>query len=275
MNTQITTEVISVTPEMAKEWLEKYGNPKNRNVSESVIINYSRIMRKGMWRLNGEALVFEADGMLANGHHRLAATIKAGVAVSFLVVRGVSEDAFATYDCGNRRKAGHVFQMSDIPNANGVASIVSQSIMYRASLARKGSYNTYVRPTTEECLDEYNLHPSLYSFAERKSALATGLIKRSTPGMVFAYAMIDKGHSKSTVENFAVQLAKGEMLKADDPIYLLRNALIRMKTEKLKGKGVSTNYQKSLFIKAWNAHISKQRLKILKVVDPNKAVEIL
>lgn len=52
----VETSIVTVTPEMAEEWLSK--NINNRAPSKKVIDTYSRDMASGRWEFNGDSIRF-------------------------------------------------------------------------------------------------------------------------------------------------------------------------------------------------------------------------
>ena len=108
----ISTETKIITPKIAGEMLEK--NTSNyRQIQNSKVNTYASEMQAGLWQENGEPIVFDEDGVLKNGQHRLTAIIRANVSIKMLVVYGVSRDVTA-FDLGKIRS------ISEIARAEGV-----------------------------------------------------------------------------------------------------------------------------------------------------------
>lgn len=108
----ITMTIEKITPEIAAEYLKV--NVKNyRKLQRSVMKRYAEDMKAGRWQMNGEPIVFDNNGMLKNGQHRLAAVILSGVTVEMTVIRGIDESVTA-YDLNSVRTA------TQISNAQGV-----------------------------------------------------------------------------------------------------------------------------------------------------------
>ena len=65
MQQNITTGIITITPEMAEQMLK--FNTRNRPVNQLTVDDYALQMKKGLWRLNGEPIIItpEANGMSA------------------------------------------------------------------------------------------------------------------------------------------------------------------------------------------------------------------
>lgn len=83
------TEIIEVTPIIAKRWLK--DNTNNRNVNRRVVLSYADDMKRGNYALTHQGIGFFEDGSLADGQHRLMAVIEAGVTVTMLVVHGIEK----------------------------------------------------------------------------------------------------------------------------------------------------------------------------------------
>jgi len=108
-------EVILVTPEIAAHWLATHGNAINRKVVNRVE-EYVATMAAGRWVTSGEfAISFrKGDGMLLNGHHRLQAVVKHGLAVLFVVRRNVDPAAIKYMDTHAARTSKHIGKMEGI-----------------------------------------------------------------------------------------------------------------------------------------------------------------
>jgi hypothetical protein len=100
-----TSEIAEITPQMAREWLEK-DVPQQRCMKAHVVDAYARDMRAGRWSLNGDPIRFDVDGNLIAGQHRLHAIIEADVSVKSFVVRRVPVEALITLDSGIKRTMG-------------------------------------------------------------------------------------------------------------------------------------------------------------------------
>ena len=134
MTQTIHTRTVLVTPTIAKAWLAKAKESgfENRYIQQTVVNSYADTMRQGKWMLNGEALVFDQNGILINGQHRLNAVIKADRDIEFLVVDGVDHKAFSTFDCGRNRTLGQLLSMNGVENYNICASIVAAATIMKS-----------------------------------------------------------------------------------------------------------------------------------------------
>lgn len=99
----IVAGVERITPEIAQAMLTR--NVGNRTFKPAAARKYLRAMRTGHFKsLNGEAIVFNWDGGLEDGQHRLTALIDSGLPfMDFLIVRGVAPKSNETMDQGAPR----------------------------------------------------------------------------------------------------------------------------------------------------------------------------
>lgn len=86
----------------ATAYMKKNINNPRGFLSRAHVNELADDMRAGLWQLNAEPIVFDEDGFLKNGQHRLAAVIASGVTIEVVVIRGVSRD-IDIYDNNLRR----------------------------------------------------------------------------------------------------------------------------------------------------------------------------
>ena len=134
------SEVITITPKMAKEYLEK-NMKNNRRVSRDLVQRYARIMHAGGWNLTHQGIAFDDRGELIDGQHRLNAIVQANVPVKMLVTYDVEHtngEAF-TIDAGRRRTIQNIMQISGIDDVvfRGVASYISSFLKWKVPAGRK------------------------------------------------------------------------------------------------------------------------------------------
>ena len=119
----ITLAVEKITPAIATEYLR--ANKSNfRKLNRTVVNRYADDMRAGRWELNGEAIVFDNNGILKNGQHRLAAIIASNMTVEMTVVRGVDQ-AVTAYDLNSVRNATQISNARGIETSKGILSAVN------------------------------------------------------------------------------------------------------------------------------------------------------
>lgn len=130
MNSNITTEIVTVTPEMAKDWLER-ATSRQRKMSNVVVRDYAKEMKGGYWQLNGESIKFDVNGAMIDGQHRLKAYIKSDTPFQTVVMHGMQNDAFETIDTGKMRSGGDIFHILGHSDPNVLAGITRLAIAYK------------------------------------------------------------------------------------------------------------------------------------------------
>lgn len=99
---KVKSIVKTITPEEAAFILEEC-NANNRPLRPGKVAQYANDMRNGSWMLNGEAIIFDENGDLADGQHRLNGVIVADVPVEFLLTMGVERESRLYLNMGGAR----------------------------------------------------------------------------------------------------------------------------------------------------------------------------
>jgi hypothetical protein len=106
-------ENVSVTADKAKQFLER--NHNCRGLSDATWRPYAAQMRRGEWiDEHQDALVFDSEGRLRNGQHRLRALIEANVTIRFQVFWNASEEYIQTLDGGRKRAEYESYRVEDL-----------------------------------------------------------------------------------------------------------------------------------------------------------------
>lgn len=116
-------KVEKITPRLAEEYLTE-NRDNYRKISRTTVKRYAEDMKAGLWELNGEAIVFDKNGVLKNGQHRLAAIIMAGITVETVVIRGV-DDTVNAYDIGSIRTVTQISNAKGIDTSKTILSAVN------------------------------------------------------------------------------------------------------------------------------------------------------
>lgn len=95
------TQIVLVTPEMARKWLE--GPMHNRPLRQSVVDKYAAILAAKKWKLTHQGIAFDDDGRLIDGQHRLFAIWNSGISAQMMVTWGLSPDVQSVIDDGAKR----------------------------------------------------------------------------------------------------------------------------------------------------------------------------
>jgi hypothetical protein len=242
---QLKQYTIRVTPKVATEWLE--ANTHNRPVSDKKVRDYATAMKAGNWMLNGEPIIFDKDGVLADGQHRLWACIEANVSFETAVVEGVPKDAFATIDTGFKRGGKDVLHIDGIKrHPKAMATTIRTIIKIEAG---KMLGNMIVE--NSDIVNYYRDHQDLCDWMELATAKKVWATAYAPHAVAVCYLAARRYPDKA--REFLNSFILGENLQAGSPVLSLRN---RLGTEKKL-----TQIEKSALIaQAWNAFIEGRKL---------------
>lgn len=275
----ITTTIETITPQVAKEYLKH--NTKNRygcKGNPDTIASLAEDMRSGLWKLNGEPIIFDAGGVLVDGQHRLFACIKAGVSFQSLVVRGVDEDSFSTVDIGLPRKAGQILSLQNAPNANDAAAAITRFyslIAGSTTVAGNAQRLTNYKKTKTQVVDFYNSHKAIVDIvcSHHNAIKHRGLrfLSSSTINGISLFLIIEKHYSVEKVFSFFDQLMTGNDVE-NKTILLLRERLLKDKL----GQQRMTSWSKfAIIVKAWNCFVSGTEVRQLKISAQEQTPEFI
>lgn len=252
---EITTSVETITPALAKQYLEK--NIANRPKDINRLRRYVKAIAENRWKLNGESIKFNNEGHLFDGQHRLEAIVSAGKAIQTLVVRNLPRDTFITIDTGKTRTAGDILSIEGYKNSNTLsAALRTYSEYLNDKVGIKTAY------TNAEIMDLAATYPDMdkdVAFALRAYAKCK-LIRASI--LAACHRIFSEIDSK-TCEEFFNKLINGINLEENSPIHLLRRKLEQNVTSTQK---YSPRHQMAWMVKAWNAVRTSTEIKVLRSV---------
>jgi hypothetical protein len=145
--------VETITPERAEDYLAY--NRGNRNIVQSHVAAMARDITNGQWMFNAQPICFSRSGRLLNGQHRLSAVLEAGQPIEVVVMRGLPEEAFETYD-KQAKKAPIVEELFEDFGDKALVSATAV-LLWRRELKPAGQPNA--RPTASEVRDVIRAHP--------------------------------------------------------------------------------------------------------------------
>lgn len=143
---KLKVEMVLVTPLLAENYLK--FNAKNRKVSIKHLNFLSKEMKSGRFIENGESIVFDKDGQLKDGQHRLRAIVITGLSYFIPVVRGVDKSSMATYDTGKNRSASDILSLNNFLYPNLICSIIKSIDTYSFKKSHRSSGSASGRSET-------------------------------------------------------------------------------------------------------------------------------
>ncbi len=97
--------VEKVDASKAVKWLALISD-KQRGLRDMQVRYLCEAMKSGEWGLSNDAIMFDTNGRLINGQHRLQALIKCGMTFDMLIGRGFQPETYKIIDQQSRRTAG-------------------------------------------------------------------------------------------------------------------------------------------------------------------------
>lgn len=244
----VTMRAAWVTPEMANRWLVE-STTRQRTKRASVSDSYGRDMAEDRWKFNGETVVFDKDHNLMQGQHRLEGVEKSGKAVLLLLVEGVEPDVMDTFDTGLPRYYFDMLKVAGFSYPAAMSSITRGMWAWdrgRYMMAVSGSGE---RPSRAE-LDAY-----LAQHTDEIQAAAAYAERLKTAGVLLPVSVLGTAViilnriSPDSASEFFNSLSYGAELRSDNPILVLRNQLVRNRSQ----RKLPVDERRALLFGAWNA----------------------
>ncbi|MBU0958563.1 MAG: hypothetical protein KKB31_01330 [Nanoarchaeota archaeon] len=218
---------VDVTPTLAERWLNN-KNIHNRLIRERLVEQYALDMKRGNWGKTHQAIAFDENGDLIDGQHRLAAIMRSGKTINFLIVQdlpttqtistnGISSQIATQLlvDQGAKRTAGD--QLSLVFNLEN--SALKASIVANIAALAKGHKITLSVPIIKQVYDIYA--SEIEAICKHKKN--TRWLGNSPVLAIFAIAA--RCYRNETLE-FENHYFSGEDLKKDSPILAFRNFML-------------------------------------------------
>ena len=234
-------------------------NEDNRRVRREIVLKYAKEMTEGRWKEDtGETIKISKDGVLLDGQHRLLALVKSEKSIHFHVSSEMDSDIFGFIDQGAVRNGVDVFEISDIPRANVIPSIIQTYSAIKGGLKQT---TTDRRASIPEMLTMYNNRPE---FWDDSSLLANSwyisFAKILPPSVIGGFYSVVKEISHPDALSFMNQLCNG--IECCHVVSLCRRQLMQ---DRMAPRRVKPNVRIIWVIKAWNAfRANNNSLKIIK-----------
>jgi hypothetical protein len=218
--------ICDVSPAMAEEWLRK--NISNRKVRPSWVLELSRRITAGEWKLTHQGIAFDRNNVLIDGQHRLHAIVKSGVTVPMQVTFGfdvVNRAVDFPVDCGALRRAN---------DAYGVSPAFSQTISFIAKIAAGGirsfaslqPYMTAFSPACSAMLEVCSSTAKSRSCAAIKAAVCINGSRRDVDKMAIfnqyrSFVLVEYEFMKPSVASLNKSISLGHNLgKEANPLFV-------------------------------------------------------
>lgn len=248
-----------VTKTAAKTILENF-NKHNRTRVDNKVVSYGVDMRLNRWEINGETIKFGLDAsgdiiQLIDGSHRMEAVVSEGTGRPFLMVVGISPNAFKTIDQQNRRTVRDAFTTHGknfASDRHGLVSLISRFEEDRLNEHRSNVPNISRAFNLDEKYELLVEEALNFAIVTHKNCS----VNLSKATIAFLYMVLAQ-KSRFLAAKFLTALACGINLSATSPILKLRNNFIEEDTDKSNGNADLARYMNELriakIVPVWNA----------------------
>ena len=251
-------EKITITPEVARDWL-RFADVQ-RTLRKTRVARYAEDMRAGRWGEDITPVVFDTNGNLANGQHRLHAIAESGVAQTLWVLRGVSPAAIRQMDTGAPRNVGDQLKFAGIANYANVGAIARSVLRYDIYPDLVWTGNADV--TNAQIVEEVSHFEGLYAEAAQAGEAVRRSLRRAPTAPYGALSvLVERDSSNSYLwDKWHTGVTTGANLAADDPRLALRSFYLR---DDVRHWG-KTQSRLLATIWAWNKYVQEEPMKLLR-----------
>lgn len=246
----IIADTFDITPEVS-EVLLSTRNTRNRPISKAQVKDLKQKMEDGSYRVNGESMIFDSDGILTNGQHTLTASVESGKSFQKVVVLGLHPDTFSSLDGGKTRK------LEDVLAVNGEDHARELSVALRLVhiLTNSKKVRNMGKWHHDRALTELKTHPNLKDSVTFILEMETPASYLLSPGYAAGlhYLMTEAcktDEERITVEQFWKDLIEDENVASDSYAKKLQKRLIAHK-QRLDGQTLTRDQLVEIVIKAW------------------------
>lgn len=239
--------VVTITPEAAQEILEK-ANTHNRRLKGALLQALVQEVKRGEWRLNGEAVIFDEHGNLLDGQHRLEACVKAETPFETYVVEGVSAPDQVTIDSGVSRSAADALRLAGYPNEMVLGGLCRISLAYEQQVSLNN-----IKLQAREAVEMANRDPNLSRSVNDMPSMKL----RSTFALIHYIAGIKHNNPDMSLD-FIHGCHTGHMLPAGDPRLALRNRLHAQQS--IVATANTPRLLSYLTVRAWNGFFNDEEI---------------
>lgn len=121
----ITVTFEEIGPDKAAEYLLLNAEAQ-RLVSQATVDRYSGDMASLQWLFNGATVLFDKQGRLIDGQHRLKAIVESGETQVILICRGLDPSVMMAIDAGRRRNFADSLRIQGVVNHRLAAAITGR-----------------------------------------------------------------------------------------------------------------------------------------------------
>jgi hypothetical protein len=262
--TTMNIETITVTPEVAQEFLER--NHNNRKIKPRKVDKFAYQLSEGQWITNGDTIRFDVTGTLIDGQHRLKAVVRTGVPMTEqLVVRNLPVEAWRTIDDGAPRTFGDVLGRHGLKNAGAIAGIAKVLMLIDNGYTPENKLQKNL--ITKEELEKWVLkNEDQVALARATADSVNKVCPFSVTALAVVFYQINKQFGEEVEAEFISGLTDGVPYgeQAGDPRVRVRNWMLRKRQQK-RGLSIRLEAQIVVLTNAFNAWKYNKQLNAIHV----------
>lgn len=267
----ITMEIVELTPDLAKEFLDRLPE-RQRSQSPASIDNYTSDMLEGAWHFTGDPIRFDVNGDLIDGQHRCVAVSESGETEPVLVIRGLATERIRIFDSGRRRTFSDDLRIEGLPNHTNLAALVGRvwhwehgNFGYKGVPMVQNAIYAQTSPTRSQLWDTLDAHPELIEVTTHAARAYRYLPNAPVAVTAFTWWLLGKADVDAR-EKFFHELVTGSSDNGPEyPINVLKRVLTRrMGPSERPESWVWLAY----YLKAWNAWYNNESISYLRMPTP-------
>jgi hypothetical protein len=251
-----------ITPAKAEKILTE-ANIRNRDLRDSRVVHLVENIKRDEWRLTGDMIVFDLDGVLLNGQHRLAACVLADKPIEVFVARNLPRESQDVMDDTLRRNLGDALRLrGEVDVFRLGAGIAWYARIIYAEITGSPHYaDNARRPSIPQLLELFDENQGLRDCLSLSGPAMRALKLRPGPTLACYYRL--RLVNATEADLFFDKLRSGADLSENSPILALRHY---SEEERNRGRGRVRNPDfrwVAVVFKAWNAWREGRSVKVL------------
>jgi hypothetical protein len=277
----ISVYLVQITPEVATTLLQRKNT--NRTIRLTQLRRLKRAIDKHRWQINGETIIFDHQGRLVEGQHRLQAVIDLQQTIWTLVVHGIDFERFKTMGQGAKRTAGDILGIQGVKNATNIAAALRWVYRYETGQMQNPHPDITDDELTDTLLDHADILQSIPFGKKCQGIAAPGMItalhylcrkgpkveseetmprRRGRPVAKEQWDGGDPQRRKGQADHFFWSLATGENLEPGDPILVIRNRILQPKGARRMRYILRDEAKAPMIINTWNLVVKDPSIKL-------------
>lgn len=248
---------VYVTPTLAMDWLNEH-NIGNRRMSPSHVNQYTDEMTAGRWDPEASGfIIFDTNGHILDGQHRLAAVAASGAAQWFRVKTGADPHMRAVIDSGLIRTSRVYLAWDGEAQSTALAAALRLDLRWHqgptALVRSNGKFSSGAVAEWLAC------NPGMRE-AVRAATRVRSSGMRLWPSALSAFIHNINKIDPAVAIIFLDDFTTGEGLRSGDPAYALRNWTINKAPGRKSPDDVA---QLAVLVKAWGAAVTGRKVRLL------------